>query len=445
MQIPPITVILSWPPPNYENPETRGDTLLVLLVIFSVLVVLACVGRFYSRIIIKHWFGWDDVFIIIALVFTIAMNAVVILANRRYGWDRHIWDVRYTIIQSANIVAFTAKLLFVGASTFTRISLICFYYRLIKDSGITWFNNVLHASMFFIVGLGIAFTCIGIWLCNPVQSYWIFPPMGTHTCMDEGTATFTIGIFNCVADLLCTLLPIPLVWRLKMPVKHRIGVCFLLGLGFIVTIAGVLRTYFIWESLIDSWDETWYSYPLWICAAIEIDLAVICACAPSLKPILHKPIARLTSKLSSKFSKGSSQRSPMTSHSRTPLPGSSNATKSTKSSMLKRPFTRHGVLPSAQDSVWDGDEEYGMLDLDQSQAEKNRDAFVTAASNSETNLNPAWPIPEPPRPGAADRRPALEIMKQRTVDQQVSYISTQRSSDSKGSATEFMRPNEFDR
>lgn len=25
----------------------------------------------------------------------------------------------------------------------------------------------------------------------------------------------------------------------------------------------------------DSWDTTWYSYPLWICAAIEIDLAVV--------------------------------------------------------------------------------------------------------------------------------------------------------------------------
>lgn len=68
MQIPPVEVILSWPTPNYNDPETRGDTLLILMVIFSVLVVLACLGRFYSRIIIKHWFGWDDGFIIVALV-----------------------------------------------------------------------------------------------------------------------------------------------------------------------------------------------------------------------------------------------------------------------------------------------------------------------------------------------------------------------------------------
>lgn len=69
------------------------------------------------------------------------------------------------MFQNANIVAFAAKLLFVEAATFTRMSLIFFYYRLVRDTGIAWFSWVLHASMAFVVALGIAFTCIGIWLC----------------------------------------------------------------------------------------------------------------------------------------------------------------------------------------------------------------------------------------------------------------------------------------
>jgi hypothetical protein len=36
----------------------------------------------------------------------------------------------------------------------------------------------------------------------------------------------------------------------------------------------------------DSYDETWYAYPLWIAAAVEVDLAVITACAPALRPFL---------------------------------------------------------------------------------------------------------------------------------------------------------------
>lgn len=40
------------------------------------------------------------------------MTVVVVLADVRYGWDRHIWDLHPTMIQSANIIAFVAKLTF---------------------------------------------------------------------------------------------------------------------------------------------------------------------------------------------------------------------------------------------------------------------------------------------------------------------------------------------
>ena len=83
------------------------------------------------------------------------------------------------------------------------------------------------------------------------------------------------GVVNSVSDLLTTVLPIPIVWRLQMPLKQRIGVCILLCLGFLATISGSIRTYYTWKSLIDSWDETWFAYPLWIAAAVEIDLGLV--------------------------------------------------------------------------------------------------------------------------------------------------------------------------
>lgn len=75
--------------------------------------------------------------------------------------------------------------------------------------------------------------------------------------------------------------------KLQMPLRQRIGVCILLCLGFVVTIAGSIRTYFIWKSLIATWDETWYSYPLWIAAAVEIDLAVVGESSIFLPPSDH--------------------------------------------------------------------------------------------------------------------------------------------------------------
>jgi len=93
------------------------------------------------------------------------MTIVVILANQAYGWDLHEWDLPASIIPGANKIAFVAKLMFTFAATFTRLSLICFYYRLVKDSGLTWFNWVLHISVAWTVAVGISFVCETIWLC----------------------------------------------------------------------------------------------------------------------------------------------------------------------------------------------------------------------------------------------------------------------------------------
>lgn len=137
---------------------------------------------------------------------------------------------------------------------------------------------------------------------SPVESYWRFPPPATYKCLDEGKVMLGGGIVSSFSDFMTVILPIPIVMRLQMPLWHRIGVCVLLCLGIVVTIAGSLRTYWTWKSLMASYDETWYAYPLWIAAAVEIDVGVICACAPALKSILQRPIRRLSSKISSKLS-----------------------------------------------------------------------------------------------------------------------------------------------
>ncbi|KAF2088817.1 hypothetical protein K490DRAFT_38175, partial [Saccharata proteae CBS 121410] len=280
----PLDVFFNFPTPNYIDPPTRGNALVVVNAIFISFVTIAVLLRMYTRIFLKRWFGSDDVFIIFAFITTVALTVVVVLADRQYYWDRHVWDVPLQSIKGVLIIAFIAKLVFVYAATFTRLSLLCFYYRLVQDSDINWFRWAVHVSVIFNVVLCIIFTCFGIWLCQPISGYWQFPQGPNTQCMDEGPATLAIGIVNIFADLFVTLLPVPVIIRLQMPLTRRIGVMILLGLGGIVIIAGTVRTYYIWKGLMDSYDETWFTYPLWICAAVEIDLGVICACAPAIRP-----------------------------------------------------------------------------------------------------------------------------------------------------------------
>ncbi|KAF2177028.1 hypothetical protein K469DRAFT_382754 [Zopfia rhizophila CBS 207.26] len=93
--------------------------------------------------------------------------------------------------------------------------------------------------------------------------------------MDEGPVTLAARVINCIADLLVTVLPIPMVFKLQMPVRQRAAVIVPFSLGFVVTIAGIMRTWYIYKSLIAHYDMNSYAYPLWISAVVEIDLGVV--------------------------------------------------------------------------------------------------------------------------------------------------------------------------
>lgn len=84
-----------------------------------------------------------------------------------------------------------------------------------------------------------------------------------------------MGVVFTTADFLTTITPIPLVMSLQMPTKDRVWACLLLSLGFVVTVAGCIRTYFVWRSMFASWDQTWEGYFMWISAAVELDIAVV--------------------------------------------------------------------------------------------------------------------------------------------------------------------------
>jgi hypothetical protein len=66
-----------------------------------------------------------------------------------------------------------------------------------------------------------------------------------------------------------------LVMRLKLPRRHLIITLCLFGLGFIASIASILRTYFLWKALYRTYDLPWMIYPLYTVCAIEINLGIV--------------------------------------------------------------------------------------------------------------------------------------------------------------------------
>ena len=57
-------------------------------------------------------------------------------------------------------IAMAAKIVFTAAATFTRLSLHCFYYRLVADTGKTWFKWLIHLNVAYTLGILVSFTYV---------------------------------------------------------------------------------------------------------------------------------------------------------------------------------------------------------------------------------------------------------------------------------------------
>ena len=68
MQLPPPSVLKTWPKPNYVDPDTRGPGVLIVNIVMVCIAFIVTCLRLYTRLRITTSPGIDDVLIILAMV-----------------------------------------------------------------------------------------------------------------------------------------------------------------------------------------------------------------------------------------------------------------------------------------------------------------------------------------------------------------------------------------
>ncbi|KAF3042042.1 hypothetical protein E8E11_002324 [Didymella keratinophila] len=97
-------------------------------------------------------------------------------------------------------------------------------------------------------------------------------------------ALHSIIVFNLVSDLVLAILPVPMVWKLQTNVRTRISLCIILGLGSFACGTAVYKIplqYHFFEEADFSGKGAWY----YIWQQIEMNIGIIAACLPTLKPL----------------------------------------------------------------------------------------------------------------------------------------------------------------
>lgn len=282
---PPPEVLATWPEPNYINPESRGPALLIIELITLIIALIALIIRLYVKFILLRKPGWDDHLMITAAVSAIGMTITVILANTIYGWNHHIWDLTFDDLVTARKVSLAAQLLYLFSSSLAKISILLSYINLaVPDSRFSLFSKIAIV-LIALSNLSIFITILA--QCTPVSSYWNILRVNEDCGIREGHFLMAQAGMTVIADLVVWMLPLPTLYKAKLPLRQRIGLIVLFSFGAVVVIAAAVRTYWLYWAVLVTWDMTWDCFDEWIWAAVEVHLGIMCGCVPWLRSMVN--------------------------------------------------------------------------------------------------------------------------------------------------------------
>ncbi|KZL69063.1 integral membrane protein [Colletotrichum incanum] len=293
MRIPPVEVILSWPPPRYDNPETRGPANEIVAIILLVIATIILAIRIHTRRCITNAFGWDDILIVLAFIPATGFVVLGVIATNNYGWGRHIWDLPTDMLAGSLQIGLASQILFDLATSFTKLSTLALMYR-IACAASNKLRVLVMALQIFISVNCIVFMLVAMLQCRPLKLYWTLS-IGPQNCINEAAHLLVASIINTVTDFAVVLLPLALVrvvYADKLTSRQMTIVNLLFGAGFLASFAGAARTYFTWIMTTEP-DASWNAWINWLMSCVELFLGITCTSIPSTKPFFNKYIPKL--------------------------------------------------------------------------------------------------------------------------------------------------------
>jgi fucose permease len=184
----------------------------------------------------------------------------------------------------------------------TKTSILIFYLTLSATHKV--FRWATMTTLAVVNVGGLALTLLNILQCSPVSAAFLTPVPDSATCTNIVTIYLSSAPLNIITDLAIFFLPMPILTSMRLPSKQKIILVITFGFGVFVAVIDVIRIYYLQdaqrENIIatqqrtegedarNTSDFSWYASLSFMWSAVEINMGIMCACVPALKPLVRR-------------------------------------------------------------------------------------------------------------------------------------------------------------
>ncbi|PSN63815.1 hypothetical protein BS50DRAFT_461670, partial [Corynespora cassiicola Philippines] len=237
----------------------------------------AICSRAGRRIFVVGKFGWHDVMITIAAisgtVFSICQMVGTTLGlglHRDRVSDDNLENMYAQLVLASNSFYFLCNWA-------VKHALLLFYSEITRERKHLWSIYFMHFVAF---GFGISSIFVNLFQCNPFSKAWDSDASGTCVRMD--IFFYYNASMMLATDMVLYAMPVIFTRKLQLRRPQRIGLNCLFALGGLVLAVSGVRVWAVY--MFNTHDD----FPYWfanimIWSVLENHVAVVVACAPSMK------------------------------------------------------------------------------------------------------------------------------------------------------------------
>lgn len=210
--------------------------LIAICCIFTPLAILAVALRIWARRLTKQRFVLNDWLIFAALVFNCGQSLLLIYTSVAngigYHWTELLNRWPNTVPQLLKSYI-AAEPLWITTNALVKTSILAFYMTVFSSS--KPFRISCYGMIAIVLGYWMSTIVRMCFLCHPFAAAWNPQLLTTAPgafCVNLGMAYLSVSIINLILDLAIFFFPMPLLWGLQMPLKRRLLLMGIFGLGF---------------------------------------------------------------------------------------------------------------------------------------------------------------------------------------------------------------------
>ncbi|KAJ6103511.1 hypothetical protein N7486_005938 [Penicillium sp. IBT 16267x] len=267
--------------------DSRSQAILIVTAVFLAISLLAVSLRIFVRTHVVKAFGKDDVFMLLAMILNLAF-ALCGFLGVKYGMGRKLVhfqvDGREDDFHKALLCWWLGQIFYVITCVVAKVSIIITLLRITVDRVHAY---ILYAAITLATAVGLVFLFFTIFECSPVDYFWN-RQTETGTCISTDLLigiAYLYSVGAAVTDLTIGLLPVALLWNLRMNQRTKIAIIGILGIGCIASAAVIIRIPFIKNY--KSTEFLYNTYQISIWSNVEAGLGITAGCLTTLRPLVR--------------------------------------------------------------------------------------------------------------------------------------------------------------